>query len=69
MNESVAAPTTDLPSLISVQALSAAWGIKPATLRLWARNGTLPAIKIGRLVLFDRQAILRVLQTQNRPGA
>lgn len=36
--------------------------IHPETVRLWARQGRIPALKVGNRWRFDREAILRTLK-------
>ena len=42
-----------VPQLLTVEVLAAKWHLKPGTLRAWARRGTIPSRKMGRLIVFD----------------
>ena len=41
------------PELLTVDVLAAKWHLKPGTVRAWARRGTIPSRKMGRLIVFD----------------
>lgn len=57
-----------LPKLVTVEVLSQRWTVKRQTLRAWARRGILPALKVGRLVLFDERDIREFLvEARRRP--
>lgn len=42
---------TDIPALISAEALAERWGIKADTIRSWVRRKNLDGVRIGRKVL------------------
>ena len=42
-----------VPDLLTVEVLAAKWHLKPGTVRTWARRGTIPSRKMGRLIVFD----------------
>lgn|GEM_PF-1575744 len=59
-----------VPGLVTVDQLSRAWGVKPATLRSWARKGRIRSIKIGNTLLFriaDLQAIVDGAEPAREP--
>jgi excisionase family DNA binding protein len=46
-------------TLISATETASRLGLKPATIRRWVRNGSLPAIRLGgRTLRFDMDAIV-----------
>lgn len=47
------------PNLITVEALSRAWQIRPDTLRAWCRTGKLGHIKIGRKLMICVESLPR----------
>jgi excisionase family DNA binding protein len=49
--------------LLTVKELSAWLNIKPSTLYLWAAQGKIPRRKIHGLIRFERDAILRWLDS------
>lgn len=53
-----AAPTGNVqPIYVGSHEAEALFGVKAFTLRLWARQGRIPAKRAGRLVLFNVQAV------------
>ena len=52
-------PPSLLPNLITIEALSRAWQIRPDTLRAWTRTGKLKSIRIGRKILIDVASLPR----------
>ena len=47
----------DLDALLTVESVAHLFMVSPMTIRSWAQNGRLPAIKIGRLWRFRRADI------------
>lgn len=41
-----------VPELVTVDQLARRWGLKPDTLRAWARRGDLPSVKLGTKTMF-----------------
>jgi excisionase family DNA binding protein len=50
-------------SLLTVKAVSERLQVKPSTVYLWAAQGTIPHLKLGRLLRFDRDEIEHWLLT------
>jgi excisionase family DNA binding protein len=50
-------------SLLTVKAVSERLQVKPSTVYLWAAQGTIPHIKLGRLLRFDREELEHWLLT------
>lgn len=60
----LAQDVTALPQLAGIGPVSRRLGIEEATLRKWAREGAIPAFKIGELWMFDIAELLRWLATK-----
>ncbi len=52
-------PTTEVPALISVEALALHWGIRPDTIRAWVRADKIKGVKVPgiRKVLIDVKSL------------
>ena len=60
MDKSLTPSPPNIPDIVSVAAVAKAWGVKPETLRTWARRGKLQSVKIGRLVFFRVDELRRL---------
>jgi excisionase family DNA binding protein len=59
------APAIDsVPELVTVEQLARRWGLKPDTLRAWARRGDIPSIKIGTLTMFHVADLIAFLEAR-----
>lgn len=54
---------------LSVSDVAAKLDMHPSTVRQWARDGVLPAVRIGRRQWRIRRAALQALEGQNAPGS
>jgi excisionase family DNA binding protein len=52
--------------LLTIKDLSAWLNIKPSTLYLWAAQGKIPCQKIHGLIRFDREKVIRWLESFDR---
>ena len=43
--------------LWTVADVAAAWQVSPRTIRMWQQDGSIPYLKLGRLVRFDPQVM------------
>lgn len=57
--------------ILTSQELSKRLKVSPATIRLWARRGTIPRIRVSaKVIRFDWQAVVRALAaTKGNGGA
>lgn len=46
---------------VNAEAIAEMWGMSVESVRRGARLGTLPSVKVGRLVRFDPEAVERAL--------
>lgn len=53
--------------LLTIKDLSAWRNIKPSTLYLWAAQGKIPCRKIYGLIRFEREAVIRWLESFSPP--
>ncbi|MBR5806091.1 MAG: helix-turn-helix domain-containing protein [Oscillospiraceae bacterium] len=51
-----------MPLILTTKDLTILMNVREATIRRWARDGRLPAKKIGKQYLFDREAIMHRLK-------
>lgn len=54
--------------LLTAKEVMEIFRISKATLIRWSKEGILPAIKIGRRVLYDKNDILEVVEKHKRKG-
>ena len=51
-----------MPLILTTKDLTILMNVREATIRRWAREGTLPSRKLGKQYLFDREAIMHRLK-------
>ncbi len=53
--------------LLTADELAERLRVRPATIRLWAREGRIPRIRIsGKVIRFDVSAVIDLLQTNEK---
>lgn len=65
-------PKPDLDALLTVESMAHLFMVSPMTIRGWAKNGQIPAVKMGRLWRFRRadvEAWLVALPTVDHQSA
>ena len=50
--------------LLSVERLAELWCVSEATVRRWAREGELPAVRIGKCWRFRESDLLRLIEAR-----
>jgi len=58
----------DAPEYLTLPELCAWLKVRRATVYDWVHVGFIPHVKLGRLLRFERQAILKWLDARARPG-
>jgi len=48
-----------------VETIAHQWDVSPATVRRWARDGYLPAIRVGTFWRFEVDALRRIVEKAN----
>lgn len=65
-------PSGDVPPIMNVRQAAKLLGLSPYTVREFARDGKIPAKKVGRAWRFSRDALIRWLETpdpyRHKPG-
>jgi excisionase family DNA binding protein len=61
-NNTKFATVEEFPKLAPLMQVAAAWGIKPDTLRAWARRNRVPRVRIGRAILFRLEDLEKVVE-------
>lgn len=59
---------TGIPLLLTPQEAADALTISPRTLWAMTKEGRIPAIRIGRLVRYDRADLVRWIEAQKQAG-
>jgi len=57
----------DVPRLVPAERLAEAWQVAPATVRRWARQGTIPAVRVGKFWRFDLRELERMVREGRKP--
>lgn len=57
----------EISSLLSARQAASLLGIKLATLRKWTHERRIPCIRLGRRVLYDPEALERVIRAGEQP--
>lgn len=58
---------TDLPPVLTTEQAAELLGLSPFTIREYARTGKIPAKKVGKAWRFSRDALIRWLETPEKP--
>ena len=54
--------------LLTAKELAERLRVRPSTIRLWAREGLIPAVRVGaKIIRFDLADVLRDLKRQDQP--
>ncbi len=59
---------TDSPKLIKPEVVASILGVSVQSVRLWARNGRLPAVKVGKFLRFREADIREYAVDHERPA-
>ncbi len=58
----------EISSLLSARQAASLLGIKLATLRKWTYERRIPCVRLGRRVLYDPEALKRVIRDGQQPA-
>ncbi len=58
----------EISSLLSARQAASLLGIKVATLRKWTYERRIPCVRLGRRVLYDPNALKRVIRAGEQPA-
>ncbi len=56
-------PTESLPAVLTVKQVAEALAVTTSTVYRWAKDGTLPSVKVGETVRFRRDEIERLFES------
>jgi len=54
---------------LSLRDYAEVFGVKQATIQRWVRDGSLPAVRLGRLTLIPKDALERLVERQEGSNA
>ncbi len=58
----------ELTSLLNAEETASLLGIKVSTLRKWTHERRIPCVRLGRRVLYDPEALRRVIRAGEQPA-